>query len=110
MADKKKEMQISVTYSFIDDAHFFTSKDVKARGLCVASKDLATAFNEVSFQLKTLLHENEGIEANCQSMLDFEELKEWVNKEVECSKREKINDFFIPVPTARMGWTEGKAA
>ncbi len=37
---------IKVDYSYIDGAHFFSGRDPMALGLCVAHKDLKTAFEE----------------------------------------------------------------
>ncbi len=51
---------ISVTYTFVDGAHFFTADDPKWCGLCAASTDLKTAYEDVSIQLGILAEINHG--------------------------------------------------
>lgn len=53
---------ISVTYSYIDGAHFFTSEDPAAAGLCAASTDMKDAFDDVAVQLTNLFKLNHGVE------------------------------------------------
>ena len=61
-ADGDETMEaISVTYAFVDGAHFFTSEDPKWSGLCAASVELETAWDDVSFQLNELAKLNHGI-------------------------------------------------
>jgi len=101
---------ITVQYSFVDGAHFFTSKDPLAKGLCVASRDLHAAFLEVPYQLKVLLDKNKGLH-NVQftSMTPFAILKEWADKEMADAQKSKHDDAFIPMPVAKMQW-ESRAA
>ncbi|MCH7889081.1 MAG: hypothetical protein IIA00_07365 [Proteobacteria bacterium] len=54
---------VSVNYSIVDGAHFFTSDDAKWAGLCAASVNLKDAWNDVAFQLNTLAKLNHGIES-----------------------------------------------
>lgn len=67
---------ISVTYKFIDGAHFFVSSDKKAEGLCVAHSDLKVAFEEVSLQLKALFEFNHGLKMDFQPGISFEPFKQ----------------------------------
>lgn len=68
---------ISVTYSFVDGAHFFTSTDSKWCGLCSASTDLKAAWEDVSVQLNILAEENHGIKgANFKPAESLEEFSE----------------------------------
>lgn len=66
---------ISVTYTFVDGAHFFTATDPKWCGLCAASTDLKAAWDDVSVQLNILAEENHGMKgANfkpSESLEDF---------------------------------------
>jgi hypothetical protein len=113
LEDKMTKVQdcILVLYSFIDGAHFFTSRDPLAKGLCVASKDLQAAFNEVSYQLKVLLKNNHNIpNPSPKSLTTFEELEKWASKEIQTSSEERKDNIFIPLPTAKMGWKMAKAA
>ncbi len=52
---------IKIDYQIIDGAHFFTSKDELAVGLCAAHNDFNVALADVLIQLKTLLEKNHGI-------------------------------------------------
>lgn len=52
---------VSVTYTFIDGAHFFSSNDKKWAGLCAASTNLRDAWEDVALQLKLLAEHNYGI-------------------------------------------------
>lgn len=49
---------VSVDYSCIDGAHFFTSPDPKWKGLCAASASLKDAFDDVALQLNNLAKYN----------------------------------------------------
>jgi hypothetical protein len=66
------EKSVSVVYKFIDGAHFFTSTDPLARGLCVASSDLRVAYDDIPRQLTTLLKSNHGIDAKVEHEKPFE--------------------------------------
>lgn len=106
---KRSNNFVEIIYSFVDGAHFFTSKDPKAKGLCVASADLNAAYNEVPHQLKILLKKNAGIEeVNCHSLLGFEDFKKWANQQVVSTRNQTRDDIFIPLPQAQMRW--GSAA
>ncbi len=55
-------LAVSVNYSFVDGAHFFTSDEAKWAGLCAASITLKDAWDDVSIQLNNLAKLNQGIE------------------------------------------------
>lgn len=78
---------ITVTYKFVDGAHFFVSDE--AKGLCAASADLKMAFDDVSVQLKTLAKLNHGRDINYVPAISFDAfLKELVCAiEAEISRR-----------------------
>ena len=67
---------VQVLYAYIDGAHFFTSFQVK--GLCAASEDLETAFNEVSVQLGELLSDQLGKPVECVPQVTLEEFEAWL--------------------------------
>lgn len=102
-----KNKPIEVLYSFVDGAHFFTSEDESAKGLCAASTDLHAAFTEVAYQLKILFEKNLGVkDMKFKSLTDFSTLKAWADKEVEAAQKAKRDNIFIPRPTAEMKWQE----
>lgn len=53
---------VSVAYSFVDGAHFFTSDDPKWAGLCAGSTNLKDAWEDVAIQLNHLATINHGME------------------------------------------------
>ncbi len=55
---------IKVEYQYVGGAHFFSSKDERAQGLCVANRNLDVAFQQVGQQLKILAKVNWGEEIN----------------------------------------------
>ena len=89
---------ITVKYQFVDGAHFFTSNDKDAKGLCAAHTDLATAFNEVTLQLNKLI---DG--ASFKPSVPLEEFKEWTKG---CIERRPA----AIRPMAETNWELGKAA
>ena len=54
-------LAVSVNYSFVDGAHFFTSDEAKWAGLCAASISLKDAWNDVAIQLNNLAKLDHGI-------------------------------------------------
>ena len=66
---------ISVTYKFIDGAHFFVPADKKALGLCVANTDLEVAYNEVGEQLSKLASFKSGSNIHFVPAIPFDEFK-----------------------------------
>lgn len=54
-------IQIKIDYTIIDGAHFFTSKDKLALGLCAAHNDFDVAMDDILTQLGVLLANNHGI-------------------------------------------------
>lgn len=61
---KETSQPIFVVHKVVDGAHFFSSLDPRAAGMCVAHHDKATAEAEVPRQLRILLQENHGIGHN----------------------------------------------
>lgn len=66
---------VKVLYKFIDGAHFFVSNEREAAGLCVASADLKTSFDEVANQLNVLFEHNHGRKSNFRPAVPFEAFK-----------------------------------
>ncbi len=83
-ADKVPDT-ITVKYQFIDGAHFFTSDDPIAVGLCAASTDLKAAFDDVSEQITQLAKDNHGVTLVCKPAVTFEE---WRDSLLESLDRE----------------------
>jgi hypothetical protein len=71
---------IKVLYKFIDGAHFFVSNEREVDGLCVASADLKTAFDEVANQLNVLFEHNYGRKSDFQPAVQFEVFKNAIEK------------------------------
>lgn len=53
--------KIQVDYELVDGLHTFTSREDLGRGLFVMTRNLEAAFDEVSYQLATLLEFNHKI-------------------------------------------------
>jgi hypothetical protein len=69
---------IKVDYSVIDGAHFFSGRDVISFGLCVAHKDLKTAFDSTLAALKLLIVKNHGLHnVTVEPTLPYAEFAEW---------------------------------
>lgn len=87
---------IKVDYSYIDGAHFFSGRDPMALGLCVAHKDLKTAFDEALSALKYLLGKNHNIQnAVVESVIPFEEFSKWVAKVQEAPPKMKAKKSAV---------------
>ncbi len=87
---------IKVDYSYIDGAHFFSGRDPMALGLCVAHKDLKTAFEEALTGLKYLLGKNHNIQhAVVESAVPFEEFAKWVAKVQEAPAKVKAKKSAV---------------
>jgi hypothetical protein len=69
---------VEVTYKYIDGAHFFVSSDKAAAGLCVATNDLFTAYNEVALQLNALFKFNHGQDMSFKPGVPFETFKMYI--------------------------------
>lgn len=65
--------KVWVNYSVVDGAHFFTGADVFSQGLCVAHKNLKTAWDEVAVQLKNLAEVNHKLQAEFVPTAPFDE-------------------------------------
>ena len=57
--------EIPVWYAKVDGAHFFTSNDPLAAGLCAASKNFDVAMSEAVMQLEYLLEKKLGHAVKC---------------------------------------------
>jgi septal ring factor EnvC (AmiA/AmiB activator) len=64
---------VSVSYKFVDGAHFFTAADKEWCGLCAASTDLKAAWQDVAVQLNEIAQENLGLQTNFQPSETVEE-------------------------------------
>ena len=112
---------VSVTYSFIDGAHFFTSEDPKWAGLCAASTELESAWDDVGIQLNHLAKVNHGMEnpnfVPASSYPEFlKELHEAM--QAELAKVAKVTSQLMGavsnpsavVPPTVAAWTMGQIA
>jgi len=93
---------VKVTYKYVDGAHFFTSTDKAAEGLCVAHKDLGVAFNEVGVQLKLLYKHNHGLETNFSPPLPFDVFKHYIETAITGAE-EYVNEGLI-TPSSIQPW------
>ena len=71
---------VHVLYKFVDGAHFFVSNDRDTVGLCIADKNLETAFNAVAPALKKLFKENHGQDANFVPSTKYLEFKKRISR------------------------------
>ena len=69
---------VHVLYKYVDGAHFFVSGDSKTRGLCVAHKDLATAFEAVAPTLTMLFRENHNEDVTFVPEMSLQAFQKWV--------------------------------
>ena len=69
MTEAKDEL--AVVYKFVNGSHFFVGDEgcKFTQGLCVGSRDLKDAFDQVTPALQFLLKANFGIDAACFGML-----------------------------------------
>lgn len=70
---------VGVFYKYVDGAHFFTAKDGFGKGVCAASTDLKTAFDEVAVQLAVLAKENHGEDMQFEPGSSFEAFQQWLD-------------------------------
>ena len=95
---------ISVTYTFVDGAHFFTTDDPDWAGLCSASTVLKDAWDDVSVQLNVLAIANHGVKiSKFQPVETYEEFlhKMIESLETEIARRDSLTREHKPVPTKR---------
>lgn len=100
---------ITVKYALIDDAHFFTSDDELALGLCAAHQDLKLAFEETAVQLKTLLKLNHDLDMEVEPTVPFEDFKNWVAT-WNATWKETPNPHIRPRVTSEVDWHRRKVA
>ncbi|MDE0002606.1 MAG: hypothetical protein OXQ29_07915 [Rhodospirillaceae bacterium] len=66
---------VNVQYKFVGDAHFFVSEDERTVGLCVAHKDLKTAFDAVAPTLSKLFKANHDLNITFAPSIRFLEFR-----------------------------------
>ena len=71
---------VTVLYKYVDEAHFFVAGDRKTLGLCVAHKELATAFEAVAPTLTTLFRENHGEDVTFIPEMSLQDFENWVTQ------------------------------
>lgn len=79
MANKNANT-IDVVYEYVAGAHLFWSKDERAKGLCVASRDIRKAFASVSHQLRILAKVNRDEDLTFEPTVTPEDFEEWVKQ------------------------------
>ena len=72
--------EVEILYKYVGGAHFFSSNDDMARGLCVANRDLRKAYNEVGRQLTLLAKMNRDEATNFEPAVSYEEFEDWYER------------------------------
>lgn len=96
---------VSVIYSFVDGAHFFTSDEPKWGGLLAASTDFGVAWDDVAVQLKTIAKLEYGVESEFEPQSSPEEFLRSLLAEVKAELRRR--EQSVPVRPARAQWAPG---
>ena len=96
-------LSVRVTYEYVDGAHFFVSDDKMATGLCVAHKNLKTAFNEVAPVLEMLFKENHGMDVKFTPRVKYLEFKTQITKSWPDIDKAKISTDQV-MPAGRIEW------
>lgn len=87
---------VNVLYKLIDGAHFFVSDEREASGLCVASTDLKTAFDEVANQLNVLFEYNHGQKSAFRPAVPFEIFKQALEASNLVAKGADQSGMIVP--------------
>ncbi len=76
----KASGKLLVQYQLVNGSHFFVGVDgcAETTGLCVGSRDLKKAFDQVGPALTYLLRRNHDITAVCTPKWTFAEFREWL--------------------------------
>lgn len=101
--------EISVTYKFIDGAHFFVPADKKAMGLCVANTNLEIAYKEVGEQLSKIVAFSSGkMDVEYLPSVPFDEFKQLIIAYGEVTEKLVGDKHITANPT--QAWTQATAA
>ncbi len=92
---------VNVIYTYVDGAHFFLSDGEDALGLCVAHKDLETAFHAVAPTLEKLFKENLGKEVTFFPITSLDEIRRLMEP------RRRVYRLPVPVRELVLPWSEG---
>lgn len=77
---KKSQHELLVQYKLVNGSHFFVGHDgcEETAGLCVGSRDLKKAFDQVGPALTYLLKKNHETDVVCVPSSTFYEFREWL--------------------------------
>lgn len=77
---RKSQHALLVQYKLVNGSHFFVGQDgcEETAGLCVGSRDLRKAFDQVGPALTYLLKKNHEIDVVCVPSRTFHEFREWL--------------------------------
>lgn len=77
--------KLTVAYLCVNGSHFFigTKASPLTEGLCVGSRNLKQAFEQVTPALTFLLKANHGIQTDLTSAMSFPQFKQWALAKVE---------------------------
>ena len=101
----KTTKRVMVLYKYVDEAHFFVSDDKSTIGLCVAHKDLETAWHSVGQALATIWKENHRVDAEFSPEMTFEAFSRWRAE----MQRLKERGFLNPGIAGRLIWIWNEA-
>ena len=94
---------IDLIYEYVGGAHLLWSKDPRARGLCVANRDLQKAFKSASHQLNVLAKVHRGVDAGYVPSVPAPEFEAWV-KDIYPRLLENKPASIIPTLSSVMPW------
>lgn len=77
---KKSLHQLVVQYKLVNGSHFFVGDErcPETTGLCVGSRNLRDAFDQVGPALSYLLKKNYDVETPCVPSRTFHEFRQWL--------------------------------
>lgn len=87
---------VNVLCKLIDGAYFFVPDSRAASGLCAASPDLKTAFDEVACQLNVLFEHNYGQRPAFRPAVPFEIFKQALEASNLAAKGADQSGMIVP--------------
>ena len=81
------DFTVSILYKYVEGAHFFVSNDKYTQGLCIAHKDLETAYESVGPTLSMLFKENYDEDVTFVPELSLADFKEWETQQNNEAKK-----------------------
>ena len=96
---------VKVLYKYVDGAHFFVSNDKETLGLCVAHKDLETAFSAVAPTLTKLFEANRGESVTFVPNVKFSEFKARMDMAWPHDSHQEMH-MVEPSPAGGVSWQQ----